>query len=127
MPRYKVQPIDDHGEPVSEPHFVTADTEKAAHATYVADMDAQGNRAAPKVVIALAGERAGSGECICKLRPDRNRDRGADVRDEMNSLLDHRCPLHGEKAQPALWGRHKELELLVTPAQWDSLGVTFEG
>lgn len=126
MPRYKVQPIDDHGEPATEPDFYTADTDKDAHKLYCDDMIAKGKRPAPKVKITHAVSAPGSAACICKLRPDRDRNRG-DVPDEMNSLLDHRCPLHGEKAQPALWGRHKELELLVTPAQWDSLGVTFEG
>lgn len=41
---------------------------------------------------------------------------------KLNIVLDHRCPLHGEKAQPDVWGRHKDLELVVTPMQWDSLG-----
>jgi hypothetical protein len=38
-----------------------------------------------------------------------------------NYLLDHRCPQHGEKAQPAVWGRHKDLELIVTIAQYEVL------
>jgi hypothetical protein len=59
--------------------------------------------------------------CICKLRPDR--DRTGDVADALNSVVDHRCPLHGEKAQPGVWGRHKELELVITPAEWDALRV----
>jgi hypothetical protein len=37
--------------------------------------------------------------------------------------LDHRCPLHGEKAQPAVWGRHKELELFVAVRTWEILKV----
>lgn len=70
----------------------------------------------------------GTGACICKNRPDRNRDPHGIGRqtDDLNSILDHRCPLHGEKAQPALWGRHKDFELCVTPAEWDSLGVRYE-
>jgi hypothetical protein len=35
-----------------------------------------------------------------------------------NYLLDHRCPVHGEKAEPAVWGRHKEMELLVPVRTW---------
>lgn len=35
--------------------------------------------------------------------------------------LDHRCKHHGEKAQPALWGRHKELHLLVKGQEWLAL------
>lgn len=67
----------------------------------------------------------GSGACICRSRPDRNRKHpDGFLFDTLNSALDHRCPKHGEKAQPALWGRHKDLELIVTPAQWDALGVT---
>jgi hypothetical protein len=60
--------------------------------------------------------------CICKMSPEhsaRSKDVGLE---QLNMLLDHRCPKHGEKAQPALWGRHKELELLVTPEQWRVLG-----
>lgn len=37
------------------------------------------------------------------------------------AMLDHRCPKHGEKAQPGVWGRHKEKELLVTYDQWLAL------
>lgn len=70
----------------------------------------------------------GSGECVCKLSPGALQ-RAADrmkctlVAYGQNMLLDHRCPHHGERAQPDLWGRHKERELLVTPQQWLSLGV----
>lgn len=127
MPRYKCQPIGDHNEPVADPHYVTADTDKEAHESYCADMIAQGKRPAPKVRITHADGKPGSGECICKLRPDRNRMGVGGTMDTLNSSLDHRCPLHGEKAQPALWGRHTELELIVTPEQWDALGVTYEG
>lgn len=65
----------------------------------------------------------GTKVCICRMRPDRDRTRNGLLVDDLNSVLDHRCPSHGEKAQPALWGRHKDLELIVTPAQWESLGV----
>lgn len=65
-------------------------------------------------------------KCICSMPPDRERTRNGCVVDELNSIVDHRCPVHGEKAQPALWGRHKDLTLVVTPAEWDSLGVTAE-
>lgn len=139
MPRYKVQSIDDHGEPVHEPHFVTADTEKQAHATYCDEMNAQGKRAAPKVRITHALGKPGLGTCICPGSPEsryREAERQAKQSNAdplvlfgigLNMKLDHRCPMHGEKAQPDLWGRHKDLELIVTPAQWLSLGVTFEG
>lgn len=39
--------------------------------------------------------------------------------------LDHRCPEHGERAQPRLWGRHKTLVLEVSAKEWNSLGVTY--
>ena len=65
----------------------------------------------------------GTGTCICKSAPDRNRYRNGTLVDDLNSNLDHRCPHHGETAQPAIWGRHKELTLYVTPAEWDSLGI----
>lgn len=66
---------------------------------------------------------AGTGTCICLMSPERNRYRNGALVDDLNSNLDHRCPHHGEKAQPALWGRTKELTLYVTPAEWDSLGI----
>lgn len=65
----------------------------------------------------------GTNKCICSMPPDRERTRNGHVVDELNSVVDHRCPVHGERAQPALWGRHKDLRLIVTPAEWDSLGV----
>lgn len=66
---------------------------------------------------------AGTGECVCKMPPDRNRYRNGCLVDNLENNLDHRCPHHGEKAQPALWGRHKELTLYVTATEWDSLGI----
>lgn len=76
----------------------------------------------------------GTHTCICPASPEA-RERGAILSGEtwetaskshfpVTALLDHRCPKHGEKAQPELWGRHKELELHVTYAQWKSLGIT---
>jgi hypothetical protein len=76
--------------------------------------------------------KPGSGECICDQSPETLR-RTCEERwfepfekTRANMILDHRCPKHGEKAQPALWGRHKEKTLSVTPAQWLSLGVTYK-
>lgn len=71
----------------------------------------------------------GTGVCICKQSPDHVAATAAKWQCKfeaanLNMMLDHRCPHHGEKAQPILWGRHKEKELLVTPHQWLSLGVT---
>lgn len=43
-----------------------------------------------------------------------------------NMLFDHRCPVHGEKAQPAVWGRHKELQLSVTWKIWEAIGVVYK-
>ncbi len=71
----------------------------------------------------------GTGACICPHSPERVRET-ADRWNEpfetvkLNMLLDHRCPRHGEKVQSAIWGRHKEKELIVTAPQWLSLGVT---
>lgn len=79
---------------------------------------------------------AGTGACICKASPesvvselDRMRESwetNSKSRFPKSAWLDHRCPKHGEKAQPTLWGRHKEKELQVTYAQWNSLGVKHE-
>lgn len=55
------------------------------------------------------------GDCICRMGP------GHTFPNRENYLLDHRCPQHGEKAQPAVWGRHKDLELIVTIAQYEAL------
>ena len=72
----------------------------------------------------------GTGACICGVSPERlqaTADRAGCTMDSYGStmILDHRCPHHGEKAQPAVWGRHKEKELIVTPSQWKSLGITY--
>jgi hypothetical protein len=75
--------------------------------------------------------KPGSGECICDQSPETLRKTCEErwfepfEKTRANMILDHRCPKHGEKAQPALWGRHKEKTLSVTPAQWLSLGVTY--
>jgi len=83
-----------------------------------------------------AGGAPGTGACICKASPEsvvsnlarmhEKWETNAKSRFPSSAMLDHRCPKHGEKAQPAVWGRHKEKELLVTYAQWSSLGVTHE-
>lgn len=68
----------------------------------------------------------GTGACICKHPPDwwRRNDGMDDQRlGGYSMVFDHRCEKHGEKAQPALWGRNRTLELTVTQAVWDSLGV----
>ena len=41
-------------------------------------------------------------------------------------ILDHRCPEHGERAQPRVWGRHRELVLRVNFRVWESLSVNYE-
>lgn len=72
----------------------------------------------------------GTGACVCPNSPERVRQM-AELWHEtfdtvkLNIILDHRCAHHGERAQPTLWGRHKEKELVVTAAQWNSLGVTY--
>lgn len=72
----------------------------------------------------------GTGACICKASPESTR-KSAErsgctlVEYGINLCIDHRCPHHGEKAQPAVWGRFKDKELFVTPRQWESLGVTY--
>jgi len=73
----------------------------------------------------------GTGACICRRNPkslladcERWMELPAITKSVM--VFDHRCPEHGERAQPRLWGRHKEKELTVTWAQWDSLGITYE-
>lgn len=76
-----------------------------------------------ELVLAAVDDIVGTGACICAMPPGNsvhNRARGLGP---FNMLLDHRCALHGEKAQPQLWGRHKDLELLITPDQWDALGI----
>lgn len=80
-------------------------------------------------LVADAEGTPGTGVCICPQSPDRMA-RTAKLWNEsfetvkLNMLLDHRCPHHGEKAQPALWGRHKEKVLEVKAAEWLSLGIT---
>lgn len=77
-----------------------------------------------------AGQK-GTGVCICKVSPAiRWREAHRMIEDPRASrhsdlFIDHRCPHHGEKAQPALWGRHKEKELQVKWAEWDSLGIAY--
>ena len=80
----------------------------------------------------LDAPMAGNGKCVCTQSPERVRKTAAAWGEpfstvNLNLVLDHRCPKHGEAAQPKLWGRHKTLELVVTPAVWESLGVTYEG
>lgn len=80
--------------------------------------------------------KPGSGACMCKMSPeDREKncammgttwEAESKTRFPSSALVDHRCPKHGEKAQPALWGRHKDKELQVTYAEWASLGVAWE-
>jgi hypothetical protein len=70
----------------------------------------------------------GNAKCICTVSPETFRLNCERMyltpeASNMNLLLDHRCPHHGEKAQPKLWGRHKELELAVPWADWASLGI----
>jgi hypothetical protein len=60
------------------------------------------------------------GDCICKMGP------GHTYPNQLEYVIDHRCPKHGEKAQPAVWGRHKELELVVTVDQYNALADTDE-
>lgn len=71
----------------------------------------------------------GTGICICMIPPEYLHKMAREWHDKFETVnlkmcLDHRCPEHGEKAQPALWGRHKDMELSVTAQQWLSLGVT---
>lgn len=73
----------------------------------------------------------GDGSCICAASPEyqeiaSKRMGFTDwVRHGGKAILDHRCPKHGEAAQPRIWGRHKERTLPVTAVQWRSLGVTY--
>lgn len=79
--------------------------------------------------------KPGLGSCICKMSPeDREKqcqlqgsswEKDASSRFPSSALVNHRCPKHGEKAQPDLWGRHKELELVVSHKEWVSLGRTY--
>lgn len=79
--------------------------------------------------------KPGSGACICQASPEqREKDcvRQSSTwaveskgRFPISAMLDHRCPQHGEKAQPLLWGRHRDKELHVTHAQWASLGIIY--
>lgn len=78
--------------------------------------------------------KAGNGSCICIASPfQRWREafrmvedpRANKIEKHYRPILDHRCPHHGEKAQPKLWGRHKEKTLQVSWAEWDSLGICY--
>lgn len=69
----------------------------------------------------------GTGACICFNTEDviqRKHTVEEWLAKGYNIRLDHRCAHHGQLAQPALWGRHKDLSLLITFAEWNSLGVT---
>jgi len=70
----------------------------------------------------------GTGECICDVPPKRllSHPDPEWAKKNQNLSLDHRCAIHGEKAQPAVWGRHKELQLSVPWNVWESLGVSRE-
>lgn len=78
----------------------------------------------------IEGKR-GTGKCFCRVSPEYLQQRAEKLQCtllalDMNLIIDHRCPEHGEKAQPALWGRHTDKELVVTASQWLSLGVVHE-
>jgi hypothetical protein len=75
--------------------------------------------------------KQGTGMCICQNNPDNFKRMWGDNPEELHKapglmIFDHRCPHHGEKAQPSLWGRHKVLELSLTWEQWESLGVKYD-
>ena len=64
--------------------------------------------------------------CICAITPEQaahQQEVNPSDTYPMKALLDHRCPEHGEKAQPAVWGRHKELMLPVSVEEWRVLHV----
>lgn len=68
----------------------------------------------------------GTGACICSIPPKYVLEHRAGLewaKEHINLDLDHRCPRHGETAQPGLWGRHKELKLIVSWKEWESLGI----
>lgn len=70
----------------------------------------------------------GTGACICQHGPENFYRMWGHAKIEPregNMIFDHRCAKHGEKAQPALWGRHREKELSVSREQWESLGVEY--
>lgn len=46
-------------------------------------------------------------KCICPMGP------GHDYPNQTLYVIDHRCLLHGEKKLPAVWGRHKDLQLQI--------------
>lgn len=76
----------------------------------------------------------GTGVCICLKSPEaaqRTMERMLEWPDQRyrksnDMFFDHRCPVHGDKAQPAVWGRHKDLGLTVSWAVWESLGVKYD-
>lgn len=78
----------------------------------------------------------GDGCCICAASPDWQEQSAKRMGfdswlDESKkgrageAQLDHRCPWHGEQAQPRLWGRNRTLVLSVSAKQWASLGVVY--
>lgn len=91
-------------------------------------------------VAALEASRGklGTGVCICGVGPAHIFREAQTYRPQIDTMeralnvvgrnmgLDHRCPLHGEKAQPALWGRNKDKVLIVEPHEWLSLGIAHE-
>ncbi len=57
----------------------------------------------------------GNMNCICTMGP------GHSYPNREVYIIDHRCPLHGERAQPMVWGRHKELVLSIEVTTYDTL------
>lgn len=67
--------------------------------------------------------------CICPASPEarlanmaRMKEPDSERYSKFNDcILDHRCEVHGEAAQPRVWGRRKELELTVPFKVWEAL------
>jgi hypothetical protein len=81
--------------------------------------------------VKLPVEKVGTGVCVCEWPPEKFLAHANKMGESPETAigvmqLDHRCIRHGEKAQVALWGRHKEKELRPTWKQWASLGITYE-
>lgn len=53
--------------------------------------------------------------CICTMGP------GHTFPNREQYMLDHRCPVHGEKMMPNVWGRHTELVLVIDVRTFDIL------
>lgn len=113
--------IEAHAEYEHDPGDAMVPSDGRAHEAYM-----KANTALRTYIVELEKHtKLGDGTCVCPYPPGwwEKGPEGTLGGHGYNMELDHRCPCHGEKAQPAVWGRHKDLTLAVSQTVWNSLGV----